>query len=342
MHATDTPRPDALAGWRIVVTRPEHQAAELCERLAALGAEPIPFPVIAIAPPEPGAALDRAIARLNDYQWVIFTSVNGVACFWERYRAIACGRRGVAADERQARWIRSFSRFGGRRQKPADPERRLRTASRPERRAAIFRTDTPAADAPGLPPGCRVAAIGRATAAALQRRDVRVDLTPGEYRAEAILDAIGDVAGLRILLPRADIARPDLALGLAARGAAVDEVVAYRTIPAIPSQTAFESLRAGVDVITFTSSSTVRNFVALTAGMDYGDPLIACIGPVTATAARDLGLDVDVTAEEYTIEGLVQALRLQPQPLRDHHLQHVEHIVRDQGRPNAVRRQEEQ
>jgi uroporphyrinogen-III synthase len=187
-----------------------------------------------------------------------------------------------------------------------------------------------------------VAAIGPATAAALQQRGVRVDLTPGEYRAEAILDAIGDVAGQRILLPRADIARPDLALGLAARGAAVDEVVAYRTILAIPSQAVFESLRAGVDVITFTSSSTVRNFVALTAGMGYGDPLIACIGPVTAAAARDLGLRVDVTAEEYTIEGLVEALRLQPHSPRDHHLQHVEHIVRGQGRPDAVRRQEEQ
>jgi uroporphyrinogen-III synthase len=321
MHATDTPRPDALAGWRIVVTRPAHQAVELCERLAALGAEPISFPVIAIAPPEPGAALDRAIARLNDYQWVIFTSVNGVACFWERYVAVASADCDAGADET-----------------PQVPG----TSEVPGTWGAIFRTDTPPTDALRLPPSCRVAAIGPATAAALQQRGVRVDLTPGEYRAEAILDAIGDVAGQRILLPRADIARPDLALGLAARGAAVDEVVAYRTILAIPSQAVFESLRAGVDVITFTSSSTVRNFVALTAGMGYGDPLIACIGPVTAAAARDLGLRVDVTAEEYTIEGLVEALRLQPHSPRDHHLQHVEHIVRGQGRPDAVRRQEEQ
>jgi uroporphyrinogen-III synthase len=244
-----------LSGRRVVVTRPEEQAEGLCSRLRALGAEPVEFPVIAIAPPEPGGPLDQALARLSSYDWLIFTSVNGVECFWAR----------LAAPEALA----------------AGPVR--------------F-------------PAAKVAAIGPATAAALRRRGVQVCLVPAEYRAEAILDEIGDVAGQVILLPRADIARPALADGLRARGAQVDEVPAYHTVPATPAAAALDALRAGVDVITFTSSSTVRNFVAQTAGLSYGDPLIACIGPVTAATARELGLRVDVVAREYTIEGLLEAL----------------------------------
>ena len=154
-----------------------------------------------------------------------------------------------------------------------------------------------------------MAAIGPATATALRQRGVQVCLVPAEYRAEAILDEIGDVAGQTILLPRADIARPALAEGLRDKGAQVDEVPAYRTVPATPAPAAFDALRAGVDVITFTSSSTVRNFVTQTAGLSYGQPLIACIGPVTAATARELGLCVDVVAKEYTVEGLLDALK---------------------------------
>jgi uroporphyrinogen-III synthase len=241
-----------LSGRRVVVTRPEDQAEGLCSRLRALGAEPVVFPVIAIAPPEPGGPLDQALARLSSYDWLIFTSVNGVDCFWERLTTLAAG--------------------------------------------------------PDQVPAAKVAAIGPATAAALRQRGVRVSLMPAEYRAEAILDEIGDVAGQTVLLPRADIARPALADGLRAKGAQVDEVPAYRTVPSTPAAAAFDALRAGVDVITFTSSSTVHNFVAQTAGLSYGDPLVACIGPVTAATARGLGLRVDVVAREYTIEGLVKAL----------------------------------
>ena len=245
-----------LSSRRVLVTRPEDQAEGLCSRLCALGAEPIEFPVIAIAPPEAGGPLDQAIARLSSYDWMIFTSVNGVEKFWARLEALT---------DRTQLPVAQFSQV-------------------------------------------KVVAIGPATAEALHRRGVPVHLMPAEYRAEAILDEIGDVAGQRILLPRADIARPTLAEGLRAMGAEVDEVVAYRTVLAIPPPAAFDALCAGVDVIIFTSSSTVRNFVALTAGLDYGDPLIACIGPVTAATARELGLRVDVVAENYTIDGLIDAL----------------------------------
>jgi uroporphyrinogen-III synthase len=155
----------------------------------------------------------------------------------------------------------------------------------------------------------RLAAIGPATAAALEQRGAAVHLVPGEYRAEAILSAIGEVAGLYVLLPRADIARAELADGLRERGATVIEVTAYRTVPATPSVAAFEALRHGVDIVTFTSASTVRSFMTLTRDMAYGDPLVACIGPVTADAARELGLRVDVVAQEYTVDGLIEALR---------------------------------
>jgi len=216
-----------------------------------MGAVPIEFPVIAIAPPEVGGPLDRAITQLASFDWIVFTSVNGVKHFW--------------------------SRMGDK---------------LPNSKSQIP----------------KVAAIGPATAEALHRRGVKVNLMPTEYRAEAILDKIGDVSGQRILLPRADIARPALAEGLQALGAHVEEVAAYHTIRGNPSPAAFDALRAGVDVITFTSSSTVRYFVALTAGLDYGDPVIACIGPVSATTARESGLRVDVVAKKYTIDGLLDAL----------------------------------
>ena len=262
---------DGLAGLRVVITRPERQSEALCEQLHALGALPIRFPTIATVPPEVGGKLDRAIARIADYDWIVFTSVNGVEHFWAR---LAC--------------LRAYTPYG---------------------RRQAFAPVVPQAAGDGIPGFAgRIAAIGPATAAALQARCTAVHLMPPEYRAEAILSAIGDVRELRILLPRADIARAALAHGLRERGARVDEVTAYRTIPGTPSPAAFDELRRGVDIITFTSSSTVRNYVALTQAMDCGDPLIACIGPVTADTARQLGMHVHVVAEEYTVDGLTEAL----------------------------------
>jgi uroporphyrinogen-III synthase len=154
-----------------------------------------------------------------------------------------------------------------------------------------------------------IAAIGPATARALLAHDITATLIPDEYIAEAILDNIGEVRGQRILLPRADIARETLALELQKRGAVVDEIAAYRTLPAQPDPNGLIELQRGVDVITFTSSSTVRNFIAL-AGQDSVLPhtLIACIGPITANTARELGLHVDIQATDYTMDGLVMAL----------------------------------
>jgi uroporphyrinogen III methyltransferase/synthase len=194
---------------------------------------------------------------LDTYDWAIFTSVNGVAFFWERL-------------ERAGKDARAFG-------------------------------------------GVRLGAIGPATAERLFQRGLRADLVPSRYVAEAILDEIGPVEVERILLPRADIARPALAKGLRTAGAAVEDVAAYRTV--LGGQDNAAQVRrmlvdGEIDVLTFTSSSTARNFVA---ALDPVPPLpesvrVACIGPVTAQTARELELPVHVVGSEYTIEGLIQAL----------------------------------
>lgn len=260
----------ALAGKRIVITRPRAQAGDLSEKLAALNAQPILFPTIEIAPMKDFTALDSAIGQLAAYHWVIFTSVNGVEAFWDRLIASGAGQL-----------------------------LELKTA-----------------------------AIGPATAQALERRGIHPAFLPNEYVGEAVAAGLEIVAGQRVLLPRADIAREALAVELARRGAVVDDVAAYRTLPAAPDPTGLTELRRGVDAVTFTSSSTVRNFVALLSGGEryvdtaairrmgrdgvpmpsLGRAAIACIGPITAQTAREAGLPVDVVAAEYTTGGLVAAL----------------------------------
>jgi uroporphyrinogen-III synthase len=163
-----------------------------------------------------------------------------------------------------------------------------------------------------------IGAIGPATARALEEHGLRAGFVPTAFVAEAILDEIGDVAGQRILLPRADIAREALAAGLRAKGAFVDEIAAYRTVPADGARQLVAPLkRQEIDAITFTSSSTVRYLLdgLEAAGLERAAArallqraTIACIGPITAATAREEGLRVDVEAREYTGDGLAVAL----------------------------------
>jgi uroporphyrinogen-III synthase len=162
----------------------------------------------------------------------------------------------------------------------------------------------------------RLAAIGPATARALEGQRLQVAFMPSRYVAEAILEEIGPVAGLRILLPRADIARKALADGLRAQGASLDEVTAYRTVSAAGGEPMLPGgLAGGVDIATFTSPSTVHGFLALleAAGRPVGQVLagakIACIGPITARAAEQAGLRVDIVAAEHTVDGLLNAIK---------------------------------
>ncbi|NWG08168.1 MAG: uroporphyrinogen-III synthase [Chloroflexi bacterium] len=162
--------------------------------------------------------------------------------------------------------------------------------------------------------GVRVSAIGPKTAEALRQRGIEPDFVPEEYVAEAILPGLGDVRGKWILLPRAEIARADLPEAIAKAGGIPHEIVVYRTLPANVDMEGLNALKSGVDVITFTSASTIENFVALCKqhGLDPlnlpNHPFIACIGPITAQAAREAGFENVVVAKEYTTDGLVSLL----------------------------------
>jgi len=154
----------------------------------------------------------------------------------------------------------------------------------------------------------RVAAIGPGTSAALARHHLVADLVPERYVAEGLLDALAATSDgpRRALVPRAAVARDVLPDGLRALGWEVDVVEAYRTRPVAPSADQREAV-AAADAITFTSSSTVTNFVEAF-GVGALPPLVACIGPVTSATARELGIDPTVEASEHTIDGLVAAL----------------------------------
>lgn len=161
----------------------------------------------------------------------------------------------------------------------------------------------------------RLAAIGPATAAALRTRGLRVDLVPDTFVAESVAAALPDLKGARVLLPRAAGARPVLPQRLRARGAQVEEIPIYRAVTAGPDPEALDGLSRGVQAVTLTSPSTVRGFLEVTraAGLDPralpGEPVFACIGPITAAAAREVGLAPLLVAEAYTVEGLLDVLR---------------------------------
>lgn len=248
-----------LRGRRIVVTRARQQAVALWDRLEALGAWVIPAPVIEIAPPEEPELLDRALAEIESFHWLLFTSANAVPPF-------------MAGLLRQGKDARSLAHL-------------------------------------------TLACIGPATARALERHGLRADLVPREYVAEGLLEALRacPLEGRRVLLPRAAEARDVLPQTLKEWGATVEVVPVYRTVtaPTLPPGVADE-LRRGVDLVTFTSSSTVRSFHRLTAELVPPERLPAlAIGPVTAAVAQELGYPLAGVAQEYDLEGLVAAaLRL--------------------------------
>jgi uroporphyrinogen III methyltransferase/synthase len=253
-----------LFGKRVLVTRPREEAADLVDRLEALGAETIEAQMIRIVPPEDYGPLDEACAQAGRFNWIIFSSAHAVDAFVER----------VLAGPRD---LRSLN-------------------------------------------GAKLCGVGPATGERLARYGLKVDLTPSEYRAEGILRALsetGDVRGLKILLPRADIGREIVADELRKQGAEVTEVIAYRT-------TAVEAEREGepdiyrmllehrIDVVTFASASAVRSFVRVLGTEPAADLLsatiVASIGPVTAEAASQFNIKTTIMPALYTIPALVDAI----------------------------------
>ena len=238
-----------LFGRRIIVTRAREQADALSSRLETLGACVIEAPAIEIRPASDYGPLDAAIARLASYDWMIFTSANGVRFFLER----------LDASKNDLRALRA-----------------------------------------------RICAIGPATRAALEALHLKVDLMGREYVAEGLLEAFApfDLEGKSVLLPRAAVARDTIPVELARRGARVDVVEAYRTEKPVLATAELPA----ADCITFTSSSTVRNFVAMHGAAALRDMQVVSIGPVTSATARELGIEVAAEATPYTVEGLVAAV----------------------------------
>jgi uroporphyrinogen III methyltransferase / synthase len=253
---TSTP----LFGKNVMITRARAQAGSLVRRIEELGGSVIECATIQIEPPESYAALDAAIATIREYDWLIFTSINGVEQFLARAERLKLA--------------------------PADVD------------------------------AIRIAAIGPETASRLKSAGISDCLVPRQYRAEGLLEllAAGSMRGKKVLIPRAAKARDILPETLKEWGAEVNVVEAYRTVaPPVDGSALKKLFREGrVDVITFTSSSTVANFAGFFSGERLADVLdgvtIACIGPITRATVEELGGHADVVALEFTIDGLVCAL----------------------------------
>lgn len=249
-----------LLGRRIVVTRAREQASDLVKQLADLGAECLQYPTIKVVPAADTDPLDDAISRLSAYDWIVFTSVNGVKFFFARLFELGLDVRAL---------------------------NHLHTA-----------------------------AIGPVTSQKLRTFGLKSDILPKNYRAEAVADAFRreDLNGKKVLLPRAAEARPVLPVELSKMGAEVDEVTTYLTenVADNADRLIEELTNKRIDLITFTSSSTVKNFKALLPSENIRDLLegvtVASIGPITTDTAEQLGFEVQITAPTYTIPGLCDAI----------------------------------
>jgi uroporphyrinogen III methyltransferase/synthase len=249
-----------LFGRRIVVTRAREQASSFADRLAGAGAEVIEFPTIETVKPQSWESLDRELARLDTYDWIIFTSVNGVKYFVDRLKETGSDIRALK--------------------------------------------------------GVKIQAIGPKTAEAIENMGVRVDAVPSEYRAEAIVASLGaeGVTGKNIFIPRAKVAREVLPDELRKMGANVVVAEAYETVIPDGKRDEMKKLfeEGKVDVVTFTSSSTVSNFVEMFGKEETLKLLdgvkVASIGPITSETARKFGLNPVIEPSDYTTEALAQGI----------------------------------
>src|SRR5437762_4634286 len=247
----------SLSGKRIVVTRTRKQASALSNKLRALGAQAAELRAIPIEAPTDLREFAELVQDAHIYDWIVFTSANGVEAFFEIFFKLYDDAREIG--------------------------------------------------------GARIAAIGPATAQRVKDFHFHVDLQPEEFVAEAIVKEFrkqGGIENLRILLVRAEKARDVLPKELSALGAILDEGLAYRTAPETRDTTGARRQLAneGADLITFTSSSTVENFLELGLPLPKGMQ-VASIGRITSKTARDHGLKIDIEARRHDIDGLVEAIR---------------------------------
>jgi uroporphyrinogen-III synthase len=270
-----------LNGIRVLVGRARHQASALSRELRALGAQVIEIPFIEIRKPRSFRSLDDALKNLAAYDWLILTSVNGVEAMWERIEKL-----------------------------------RLRRGTKDREGHEFTRADTRRGRSGALAPGGKricIAAIGPATKKAIEQRGLTVDIVPDKYVAESVVRSLkAKVKGKRVLLVRAKVARDVIPRELRKAGARVDVVEAYETVVPKASQNRLHALfnnnRRRPHIITFTSSSTARNFCALASKASLRGIRTASIGPVTSATLNQLGLPVAIEAKEFTISGLVGAI----------------------------------
>lgn len=247
-----------LFGKRILVTRARQQASTLSKMLAERGALPVELPAIIIQPIPHNKQLEQAIQDLAQYQWIIFTSVNGVEAFFKQIQSLKKDSRVLSV--------------------------------------------------------LKIASIGPATANALEDRGISVDYCPDIFTTQGLITGFRsqNIAGQRILLPQTDIADEQLTEGLTGMGAIVDEIAVYRTIPDTEAMLRVKEMLLAnqLDVITFTSSSTVSNLIGVfgSDSIPLNRVKIACIGPMTAETAIKAGLKPDMVAKEHTVPGLVSAI----------------------------------
>lgn len=248
-----------LAGKRIVVTRAREQASRLVEMIEELGGEAIEFPTVRIESPADFSEFDKALEDIKGYDWIVFTSINGVKAFFQRLR-----------------------------KKEID----IRTLY-----------------------GIRISAVGQATKEELGKLGLNVDYMPEKFTTSELLKGMLDVVrpGERILLARSDIADKELSEGLIRNGNKVDDIAVYKTCPVLHDREELLNMfgEGRIDFITFTSSSTVVNFINAV-GLENIDKIsssrIVCIGPVTARTAIESGLKVAAVADRHTIDGLLDKL----------------------------------
>ncbi len=246
-----------LFGQRILITRPYK---EEYEPLESLGAEIIEFPTIEVVPPESYRDLDRAIDNINSYDWIVFTSANGVRFFFRRYFEL----------ERDVRDLK----------------------------------------------GIKICAVGSSTASSVREYGIKVDLVPESFRAEGLIDAFGgmdSVKGLRILLPRADVAREVFPERIRQLGGMIDVPVTYRAVrPERHAKRLQRFLKEGrITIATFTSGATFTNLCEML-GDDViellRDVTIVAIGPVTKKEIEKRGLQVKIMPGKATIADMVDAI----------------------------------
>lgn len=250
-----------LFGKKIIVTRSREQASKLSSGLRVLGAEVLEIPAIKIVQPVDKGPIEKAVSSLSSYDWIIFTSINGVGGFFDTLSSAGLDSRSLA--------------------------------------------------------GKLICAIGPATADALAARGIKADLVPEKYISTEIISALKKTDAIkdkRFLLPRADIAPEDIVKELMASGAAsADDVTVYRTVESdefLKPETSAMLKKGEYDLVTFTSSSTVRNFkkILIKAGGSPSGIKTASIGPITSSTAETEGFSTDIIADVHTIDGLISAI----------------------------------